>query len=56
MIMLGESGVGKTSLLLRFSDNVFYENLIGTMGIDYRTKIVELNHNFIKLEIWDTAG
>ena len=55
-MLIGDSGVGKSSILHRFSDGEFVNNLIGTTGIDFRHKIVEINKTNIKLEIWDTAG
>jgi small GTP-binding protein len=55
-MLLGDSGVGKSSILHRFSDGQFVSNLIGTAGIDFRNKVVEINNTKIKLEIWDTAG
>jgi small GTP-binding protein len=55
-MLLGDSGVGKSSILHWFSDGQFVNNLIGTAGIDFRNKVVEINNAKIKLEIWDTAG
>ena len=54
--MVGDSGVGKSALLLRLSDDKFTPNYVTTIGIDYRTKIVDLDTKKIKLQIWDTAG
>ena len=56
MITLGDTQVGKTSLLQRFSDNKFTANYISTVGIDFKVKFIELDGKNIKLIIWDTAG
>ena len=54
--LLGDAGVGKTSLLSRFCDNTFKENYNNTIGVDFR--LVTLKHDNIisKIHIWDTAG
>lgn len=54
--MLGNSGVGKSSILSRYTDNKFPLNLMGTAGIDFKHKYIELDSKVIKLEIFDTAG
>ncbi|KAK3705177.1 hypothetical protein QZH41_013971, partial [Actinostola sp. cb2023] len=57
VMLLGDSGVGKTCLLVRFKDGAFLSgSFISTVGIDYKNKIVELEGSRIKLQIWDTAG
>lgn len=57
ILLLGDSSVGKTCLLLRYSDDTFTENHISTIGLDYRFKLVTLeNKKKVKLQIWDTAG
>ncbi|KAM3376228.1 hypothetical protein P3S68_014943 [Capsicum galapagoense] len=49
-------GVGKSCLLLRFSDGSFTTNFITTIGIDFKIRTIELEGKRIKLQIWDTAG
>ena len=55
-LLIGDSGIGKTSLLCRFSDNEFLTNFIPTIGVDFKIKTIELNGKTIKLQLWDTAG
>lgn len=56
LLLIGDSGVGKSCLLLRFSDDQFTPSFITTIGIDFKIRTVELDGKKIKLQIWDTAG
>ena len=56
IFILGDSGVGKSSLLLRFADDTYTEGFISTIGADYKIRSIELDGKVIKLQIWDTAG
>lgn len=56
IILLGDSTVGKTSLILRFCDDKFMEIGTSTIGVDTKTKDIRHNGKKIELEIWDTAG
>lgn len=56
LLLIGDSGVGKSCLLLRFSDNSFTPSFITTIGIDFKIRTIELEGKRIKLQIWDTAG
>ena len=56
ILTIGESGVGKTSILRRFVENKFLKNHLATIGIDFKTKTLTINDQEIKLKIWDTAG
>lgn len=56
LLMIGESNVGKSSIILRFTEDEFYENMQSTVGMDYKTKQITIDGNVIKLAIWDTAG
>lgn len=55
ILTIGESGVGKTCVLLRYTDNKFIKNHLTTIGIDYKAKVINLHNRSIKLKIWDTA-
>ena len=54
--LLGDAGVGKTSLLTRFCDNSFKENYNNTIGVDFRVVTLKCNDIISKIHIWDTAG
>merc|ERR1712072_1444975 len=56
LVLIGDSGVGKSCLLLRFSEEVFTESYISTIGVDFKIKTIEIDGKVIKLQIWDTAG
>ncbi|XP_075886662.1 ras-related protein Rab-17-like isoform X1 [Nelusetta ayraudi] len=56
LVLLGSSGVGKSSLALRFSNNDFRESATPTVGCAYLTQTVHLSQVSIRFEIWDTAG
>jgi small GTP-binding protein len=56
ILTVGESGVGKTCLLMRYTDNKFLKNHLTTIGIDYKAKTININNKQVRLKIWDTAG
>jgi small GTP-binding protein len=56
LLLIGESAVGKSCLLLRFAENKFQESFLSTIGIDFKVRHVEINDTKVKLQIWDTAG
>ena len=56
IVMIGDSGTGKTSILLRFTDNIFNLNQITTIGVDFKIKTFKIDESLVKLQIWDTAG
>ncbi|XP_062317562.1 ras-related protein Rab-8B-like isoform X1 [Osmerus eperlanus] len=56
LLLIGDSGVGKTCLLFRFSEDAFNTTFISTIGIDFKIRTIELNGKRVKLQIWDTAG
>ena len=56
LLIVGDSGVGKTSLLLQYTEERFADNHIATVGVEYRIKMFDYKNFKIKLQIWDTAG
>ena len=56
LLTLGDTNVGKTSLVLRFSDNKYNDNQLSTIGVDFKTKYMKLEDTSVKVLIWDTAG
>lgn len=56
ILIIGESGVGKSSLLLRFTDDTFDPEQSATIGVDFKVKTITVDGNKAKLAIWDTAG
>ncbi|XP_069778468.1 ras-related protein Rab-12 isoform X3 [Narcine bancroftii] len=56
VIIIGSRGVGKTSLMERFTDDTFSEACKSTVGVDFKIKSIELRGKKIRLQIWDTAG
>lgn|SRR3990167_5993754 len=56
VILLGDSGVGKTSLLDRYVNNKFSDQYKATIGSDFLTKEITIGNDVISLQIWDTAG
>mmetsp|Transcript_12647 Transcript_12647/g.38709 ORF Transcript_12647/g.38709 Transcript_12647/m.38709 type:complete len:209 (-) Transcript_12647:104-730(-) len=56
LLLIGDSSVGKSCLLLRFSDGSFNESQMSTIGVDFKIRTLELDGRTFKLQIWDTAG
>jgi len=57
VMLIGDSGVGKTCVLIRFKDGAFLSgSFISTVGIDFRNKFITVDGKKVKLQIWDTAG
>ena len=56
LLLIGNSSVGKSSLLFRFCENVWDDNFVPTIGVDFKLKSIEVNGKKVKLQIWDTAG
>lgn len=56
LLLIGDSGVGKSCLLLRFADDVYTQSYISTIGVDFKIRTIDLEGKTVKLQIWDTAG
>ena len=56
LVIIGNSGVGKSSLLLRFADDSFSDSYLTTIGVDFRFRTINIDGKNVKLQIWDTAG
>jgi Ras-related protein Rab-1A len=56
VVLVGNSCVGKSSIVVRYADNEFSDVFLSTIGVDFRFKAFNLRGESIKLQIWDTAG
>ena len=56
LLLIGDSGVGKSCILLRYSGDSFTSSFITTIGIDFKIKQINVDSSRVKLQIWDTAG
>ena len=56
LVVVGDSGVGKTNLIKRFANNTFNSNSKATVGVEFLSKSFKINNTVFKIEIWDTAG
>lgn len=56
LLLIGDSGVGKSALLLRYVDDSFTTSFIGTIGIDFKVTTIVVDGLKVRLQIWDTAG
>ena len=56
VLVIGEAGVGKSSLMLRFTEEKFSTDILPTVGLDFRVKVMDHKGYSVKLSIWDTAG
>ena len=56
LLLIGDSGVGKTCLIIRFAEDNFNNTYISTIGIDFKIHTVDIEGKKIKLQVWDIAG
>lgn len=56
LLMIGDSNVGKTSILTQYVSNRFSDDFTTTIGIDFHIKRITVNNKIVKLQLWDTAG
>ena len=55
-VIVGHSSVGKSAILVRFTDNIFKEDYLTTIGVDFKFRKLKIDTKSYKLQIWDTAG
>jgi small GTP-binding protein len=56
ILLIGDTYVGKTSLLLQYIDRECPENHMATIGVEFRDKIIQIDNKKVKLQVWDTSG
>ncbi len=56
IIIIGDTGVGKSCLLNRYLENKFNASTKHTVGVEFGMRYIDVNQKRIKLQIWDTAG
>jgi len=56
LVIVGNSSVGKSSLLLRYADDMFNETYLTTIGVDFKFRTINIDGKKVKMQIWDTAG
>ena len=56
LLILGDSGVGKSSILIRYTEEKFNHSHIATIGLDFKTKTIEIDGKKLEMQVWDTAG
>ena len=56
ILLIGDSQVGKSSLMIKYANDTFTSNNVPTIGVDFKIKTIEIDGRRIKLQIWDTAG
>ena len=56
LLIVGNSSVGKSAILLRFADDKYDESYVSTIGIDFKVRSIDIDGKRVKMQIWDTAG
>jgi len=56
VLVIGDSGVGKSSFVVRYTDDIYINSYISTIGVDFKVNKFEINNKIIKMQLWDTAG
>jgi Ras-related protein Rab-1A len=56
ILLIGDSGVGKTCMLLKFIDDTFNDWCTSTIGVDFKIKTITTNEKYVRLQLWDTTG
>lgn len=56
IVIIGDSGVGKSCLLVRFAENEYKDTYLSTMGLEFRFRVIKIGDTNVKVQLWDTAG
>ena len=56
ILLLGDAGVGKSSIILRYTKNEYNAKMVSSIGVDFKAKDIIVNDKKVKLQLWDTAG
>ncbi len=56
VVLCGDAGVGKSTLIMRLCKGKFVSNINSTLGVDFQNKQIEINGKRIAIQLWDTAG
>lgn len=56
ILLIGSSSVGKSCMLMRYTDGNFTNNFFNTIGVDFKMKTISLDEKTVQMKIWDTAG
>lgn len=56
LVIIGDSAVGKTNILLRYTNDQYRMTHLTTIGVDFKIKTININGTKLKMQIWDTAG
>lgn len=56
IVLIGDSGVGKSNLLLRYTKDQFKKHSESTIGVEFATRSIKVDDSFVRAQIWDTAG
>eukprot|EP00667_Euglena_gracilis_P021169 EG_transcript_23097 len=56
LLLIGESGVGKSCLMVRFAEDTFTDSYLSTIGVDFKARDVDIGDQRCSLQVWDTAG
>jgi Ras-related protein Rab-8A len=56
VVILGDSAVGKTNILLRFTEGEYRPSHLATIGVDFKNKSIDIEGRILRFQLWDTAG
>ncbi|XP_041352345.1 ras-related protein Rab-13-like [Gigantopelta aegis] len=56
LLLVGDTGVGKTCLICRYAHDQFSNDHVSTIGVDFKVRTIEIDGQTVKVQIWDTAG